>query len=136
MLVAPQSDVILITLHSYLACHSFLSLPVSFMFLTLADSIFPSFLFFHQLTACLHLLRPLPHAVLLSDSYPAAVLSRPPQLSGVQLITSTMLSVTDSWVKWLWQHAEAWRIHFQAAPESVLAPICQPKTGARTISHS
>lgn len=38
-----------------------------------------------------------------------------------------MLSVTDSWVKWLWQHTEAWRIRFQVAPESVPAPICQLK---------
>lgn len=41
-----------------------------------------------------------------------------------------MLSVTDSWVKWLWQHTAAWRIRFQAALESVPAPICQLKTGA------
>lgn len=48
-------------------------------------------------------------------------------LSGVQLITSGGLSVTDSWVKWLWQHTEPQRIHFQTALEPLPASICQPK---------
>lgn len=106
------------------------------MFLTFTDSIFSSFSHFDQFTPRLHVLRPLPRSVLLSDSLPAAALWRPPPLSRVQLIMSTPLSVTDSWLKWLWQHTEAWRIHFQAAPESAVVPICQPKTGACTISHS
>lgn len=38
-----------------------------------------------------------------------------------------MLSVTDSWVKWLWQDTEAWRIRFRVAPKSVPVPICQLK---------
>lgn len=38
-----------------------------------------------------------------------------------------MLTVTDSWVKWLWQDTEAWRIRFRVAPKSVPVPICQLK---------
>lgn len=133
VLVASPSDVILITLHSYLTCHSSPSFSISYL-----PS--PFFFFFptstHLLCAYIFSVASQPHCLLPFDSYPAAVLSRPPPLSAVQLITSTMLSVTDSCVKWLWQHTEAWRILFQAAPESVPAPICQPKTGAQTISHS